>query len=469
MTKSKDPDSVGLARVTATSRKRLHILYLVNDILHHAKHHLQGQDDFTRIASALQPFATELTALLASDAKPKVRRRLEELLHLWKAEAYFPKEVGAELEAIVRDGGSSADVPGSNADFGEKGNTTISKNQKEAPYVMPPMHGDSSTPWYDLPAGNLLPHIIPNSSVPIRPEYIKPLEFTPGPPDVSLVQALADFLDDVDRIDRGVALTNKHTTEDDYVSEINELGQMVWRDDNGDIVRGDTYYGWSREFCDKMKRRRKRNDNEMTRSRSRSRSYSPYGSRSRSKSPADNRTASRMRGGRGSLRSRSRSRSISRSRSPPRRNHSPDSDDDSIRPSFSALQGPDQSFVSASSSTPQLQHLQHPFNMGNHNLGYGDVRPSGPTSFTNVPPPPPLPLGPNGIPFLPPRPIGYNGPWPPPPPPPAFGFGPGGVGNPLPPLAGMPMGTNPTGAAFNQNNSHAPHHGHGRGPWQGGQ
>ncbi|KAK5262766.1 hypothetical protein LTR96_011742, partial [Exophiala xenobiotica] len=65
-----------------------------------------------------------------------------------------------------------------------------------------------------------------------------------GPADESLVNALKDFLHDVKGLDKTVAYL-----EDKGVNpEIDEMGQISYRDEAGDVV-GDTYYGWSRSLC----------------------------------------------------------------------------------------------------------------------------------------------------------------------------------------------------------------------------
>ena len=273
---------------------------------------------------------------------------------------------------------------------------------------MPSSHGDPSTPYYDLPAGNLVPHIIPNSTVPLRPESIKPLQFLAGPADEKLVTALKVFMKDVDQI---YEPGKPQPENDDEVVDIDELGQPVIRDTvTGEILNGETYYGWSRTFCEQMK---KRNTRDAGRSRSRSWSRSASGSRSPparrrySGSPYsdDSRSRSRSpvsrRGGLGA-------QSYSRSRSPPRRpspsrerSYSPPapSAQRSFPPPYKRKQFP-------SAAPPPPPGIPPPPPMNQHQFAPGSAAPppymhnAGMMPHSSVPPPPP----PN-----------YQGPWPPPP------------------------------------------------------
>lgn len=370
----------------------------------------------------MQPHIVELLGYAASydrSKHPKHHRRLEQLLDVWAENGYYSEDYTNKLREAVK---NSASVDAIKASVGIEDGAGESQQkglQRDAPFVMPPTHGDPSTPYYDLPAGNFVPHIIPDSSTPIRPEAVKPLQFVAGPADEKLVAAVKRFLKDADRI-YGL---NDLEHDENTVVDIDELGQTVIRDEKtGEIIAGDTYYGWSREFCQQMKKRRGK-DSQRSRSRSRSsdngfhrrRRYSDTssseeggrrGRRSRSRSYSRDRGRGRRYS---SSRSRSRSRSGRRSRSPSgqrsrSRSYSP-------RPA-----SPPRSF------SPRHQPLQPLFNQSQQ------LQP--PSMGMSAPPPPPPP--PN-----------YNGPWPPPPPPPpphggSFGVPPmPGFAPPFPVLPGQ--------------------------------
>ncbi|EHY55177.1 uncharacterized protein HMPREF1120_03327 [Exophiala dermatitidis NIH/UT8656] len=301
--------------------------------------------------------------------------------------------------------------------------------------MLPTTHGDPSLPYYELPAGNLMPHIVPNSSQPIRPEDVQALRFSGGPADESLVNALTDFLADIQTMnDKLSKLESKGSKP-----EMDEMGQISYRDEAGDLL-GDTYYGWSRSFCERMKRRGRSDasgspravSNSSSVSRSRSRGRAPYKRRRYSNSTDLSRS------------SRSYSRSPSRRR---RRDSSVERSD------------------SRKGSWPRSRSRSHPPDWRGARPEQPPNMPA-PMSFNNMPtipppptvaglpfpPPPPLPaFQQSGVPFPPPRPINWSGQWPPPPPPPLYHPGnpafnglqfppaPPNMPPPPPPPAGWPM------------------------------
>ena len=213
---------------------------------------------FSTLIGSLQSCIVEILGYAAAYDRaknPKHHGRLDELLDIWAESGYFSQDYIRKLREVVRN--SFLATTGSPVKYGEK---VEKEKKKDLPFVMPSTHGDPLTPYYDLPAGNLMPHMIPNSTVPLQPESIKPLQFLAGPADDKLVTALQAFLDDVDRmyaVDKDDGRRNV---------DLDELGETVVRDEvTGEPVDGDTYYGWSREFCHQMKKRR---------SPSRGRSYS---------------------------------------------------------------------------------------------------------------------------------------------------------------------------------------------------
>ena len=262
---------------------------------------------------------------------------------------------------------------------------------------MPPSHGDPSIPFYDLPAGNMMPLIIPNSTAPINPQSMKPLQFVTGPADPKLAAIVDDFLRSVDVLD--VVSFAEH---DDSRIDVDELGQSLLRDEiSGEILEGDGYYGWSLAFCEKMKNGKdiRGFDNDVTHGESRSRSRSPRKRRRYSSSRSYSSTDE------GRSNSRSRSRSIGRERSRSISATRPRS-----LPTDPRVQRPGPAYGQPPPPPPMQSQGPSP-----------PPPPPMQSQGPSPPPPPPFtqgfPLGPGGVP-IPPRPAGYNGPWPPPPPPP---------------------------------------------------
>ncbi|KAJ5050944.1 uncharacterized protein L3040_002811 [Drepanopeziza brunnea f. sp. 'multigermtubi'] len=234
-------------REPSVKRRRLHVLYLVNDILFHSKYRINDAS----ICGKMQPILVSLFGSTASfQGCPKHQRKIAELLEIWEEKGYYSKEYIEKLREAVKNAAEVGEhAEGSNGDK-EQGITT--KGSKFTPYVMPAMHGDVSTPWFDLPAGNLLPHIVPNSTRPMNPDMIKPLQFVAGPAEEGLTLAVKALLDDVQAMFGGETDLDEIPTLD-----FDDLGQPIIVDENtGDVIRGEGYYGWSRTFCEKMRRRK---------------------------------------------------------------------------------------------------------------------------------------------------------------------------------------------------------------------
>lgn len=386
-------------------QKQLHVLYILNDLLHHAKYHIPNSAVEPTLSSSLAPFLVELIQLIASAAKQRVRKRTEALLKIWEEEGIFDKAQEAELWSALSSGATSTPgiLSGRNAD-----SSFHPLESRQEVYTMPSSHGDVSAPYHDLPAANMLPHITPNKSTPIRPGDVVPLKFAAGPADAGLVIAVKEFMAAVTALDTG---NTSSKAESEAVEEIDELGQLVRRDETGDLVYGRSYYGWSQEFCEKMKARQagKSSGNPDRRG-----SFGSSQSRSRSRSPRK-----RMRYESDGDRSLSRSRSGSRQRSDFAGNA--DAQDDALlrRGRFDRQ--------SRSRSPPHTSRFSPTHKQP---VSRRDARFDGPGWPQNIPPPPaessatahfgpphhnfqPPFLGPGGVPIPPPPPPNYTGPWPP--------------------------------------------------------
>jgi hypothetical protein len=351
-------------------------------------HHVVVRQGNAGFARTWEPYLPALVASAgAFDKCPKHKSKLEDLVSLWSDKKYLSSDMIAQLKEAIKTG-SAADLS-----LDHLAPTPSLKLAKDAPFLIPSMHGDSSTPWYDLPAATWFPHLTPNSTKPMLPDLIRPIHLAPGPANKALTDAVQTLLADVETL----FAKEKNWNEDPF-EDLDELGEKVVIDEiSGETVGGETYYGWSRQFCDEMKKRReriKRGDLPISRSPSRSRSRSPRGPPSRSpSSPAFKRPRTARSRSRSRARSHGRGRSYSRSRSPDPGNRS-----HRYRPNNR-------------SPSPQRN-----FRQAHHDHSYAPPR--GDHRQPPPPPPgmPPLPL-PGDFP-VPPPPAGYQGPWPPPPPPP---------------------------------------------------
>lgn len=327
----------------------------------------------------------------SKDVYVRHHKKLCDLLDHWEENHYYqPPYISKLRDTINNTAELSHRSSGSQVQTADAmAQESTGQLKKDPPYIMPPSHGDLSTPFYDLPAGNIMPHIIPNSGTPIHPQLVKPLQFVTGPADQNLVIAVQGFLKDVESVD-GV------DAKDETLMDIDELGQIVLRDEiSGDIVGGEGYYGWSRTFCERMKRRitgrslhESENGSRSPRKRRRYSDSQSSGSRSRSPSRPRLRGDLFMEQSRkpsNSPRSASRSKSRSSSYSPPM-----------VLAGFQQTQVPEPSPLQQTEVHERAPSQTHPF----------------PLPFSQG-----SPLAPGGVPIPPPPPPNFIGVWPPPPPP----------------------------------------------------
>jgi hypothetical protein len=221
----------------SSRRKRLNVLYLINDLLHHTKCHKTDGDVFTEGVKGV------LNSLFTAAIYPQAVKqlaRLDRLLQIWTSKQYYPEDFLDELKAEIKK--VAAAIPTStSADGGEAESGGSDIQTKEKTLLLPPFHGDPSIPFYDLPAGNLLPHITPNSITPINPRQVRPVQFSSITPDRALVTAVHDFHDSVDSMFGG-----KDTND-----EPDAVGGFGTAED------GEGYYGWSRAFCERMRQKKR--------------------------------------------------------------------------------------------------------------------------------------------------------------------------------------------------------------------
>lgn len=282
--------SVPAPKKPSAKRSRLHMLYIINDVLHHTR--VLDKDD--TFATSLEPTLPALFGSAASFVNsPNHVKKLHDLVSVWEQKGYLPSPaLPAKLrEAIAAGPAAAATSRGADADGQKDGKGKVGgapAPAKEPPFLLPSTHGDPSTAWYDLPAANWLPVLKPNSTRAVDPARIKPLQLTPGVADAVLVDAVKSLLADVNRLyapDVGVI---GFADEDNPSVTINQMGERIELNElTGEVLGGTTYYGWSREFCRNMKVRRKQGlaggGGGGSRSRSRDSRVGFHGTRSRSR------------------------------------------------------------------------------------------------------------------------------------------------------------------------------------------
>lgn len=348
------------------------MLYLISDLIYHTK--IRNKD--TSVADNLLPLLANLFSSAASfKNSPKHLRKVERLLNIWAEKHYYLTNDINQIRQAVEAAQQSNSI--TNYPAGADSRTTpnvAAKSAKDVPFTMPAMHGDQNLPWYDLPAGNLMQHIIPNSTRPIDPTLVKPMRFVPGQADEDLVASVKAFLEEVEIIYDPIACQDENEPPD---WDVDEVGRRNFRDDLGDVVAGDEgYYGWSTALCEKMKKRMSKHKSDGPPGTERSRTLNRNSSRSRSSSRESHHTKKRRYAS-----SHASSRSSSRSRSPePSRFRSRNIPFEGSRPGVSIPH----------SAAPPYQHQQHfpPPQPASH---YGDHGQQFKQWQQPLPPPPQFP------------------------------------------------------------------------------
>lgn len=437
--KVQTPDEDAVQKPAAThaapwQRRRLHVLYVLNDLLHHTKNHEADQSAHIRFTTALQPHLVDAVTLAASaetNKAPEILAKIQDLLSLWADEGYYSVSYVGRLRESAENAAGSGTVgtnPEGPAVNGSSASTaTVSTRlPKEAPFVMPASHGDMSTPFHDLPAANMMPYIVPNSTAPIATQLMKPLQFVAGPAEAALATAVKDFLGDANSIYDPIVAFQE---DEGIVADIDDMGQTIRKEEEtGEVLNGETYYGWSRDFCERMKKRRRRREGPPNENKQNGRTRSASSSRSRRLSDSSRK---RRRFSESRSRSRSRSPIRSRSRSGLDRSRRRDSSDSASRSPRSRSRHVLPRVFDDRGGRNYTSHLQDPRPPPEPSSS----GPPGPPTSSPFNPtfPPPFGVGPDGMPLPPPRPAGWQGPWPPPPPPPQG----------LPGMPALPMQQNP--------------------------
>ncbi|EKG18931.1 hypothetical protein MPH_03815 [Macrophomina phaseolina MS6] len=356
----------------SSRRKALHLLYLLNDLIHHVRVH---DGPLADLAKALEPHLDLIFVAAFSlqlPGKSKLRQRLAKLTELYEDENLYGKSYRERVRRALQD----ASVPTAITSGAAEAHATTSS--KEVPYALPAFHGEPNDPW------------------PINPHNIKAVDLRNKTAEMGLVNAVKDLLNYSESL---------YNEDEGIVADIDMMGQPLVRDEvTGELTVTEGYYGWSVDFCERMKKRRKEAKSRGRDARpARSRSYSS--SRSRSRSDDRGRT-NRYRESR---------------RSPPPSRNGPGQS-----PPFHQQPPPPHPFAAPG----------QPFAPPPPPVQYTGQFPTFPPNFQPPPPPP-----------------NYQGPWPPPPPPLAPNSNYNQPFPPFPPQPNMPMGGN-QGNHWNQNNGY---------------
>ena len=229
----------------SSQRQCIHILYMLHDVLHDLQRHQSAAQNALELAQTVQPCLKALVRLAsAADYSSDVHTsKLFELFALWRVEQYLEPNALLELQEIAQHSENAVRV----IDNAQAESDT--DPSPTTPLLMPASHGDAFMPFHDLPAATMIPYIIPNSAQPLDPHLIKPLHLVPGLATKAMSQHLRDLLAEGERM---YSADSPSTTR--VNSDIDPLGQFV-EVDRTEVLESkvDSYYGWSRQFCQMMK------------------------------------------------------------------------------------------------------------------------------------------------------------------------------------------------------------------------
>ena len=400
-------------------RQQLHVLYLLHDFLHHTRYHASEPTDDATSHNALEPYVLQMFAIISAYQQSECSqhfRKLHVLLDIWDEDRFYPLAYIEKLrEAVEKESspsGAPTEILEPAALAGGAVEAATTEGRKNAPYIMPPCHGDISDPFYDQPAGNLLPHIIPNSMVPIKPHLVKPLQLNAGSASEDLANAVEALLQDAADV-----YGTKTRSRDTSKTDLNALGQpVIVHGSSRDVADGEGYYGWSKSFCTKMKLRDDRDPSRSPardhHSNQRHRKAASYGSsdvsRSRSRSMSTSRSPPYRGGGLRQRRRSSDSASGSRGRTKLWRFYQ---EPGMLEQSRNGSRSPQSRSSGGSYSPPDIAPSQHVETGPEYRFGKGS--PSHGMAHAIQPPPflAQAMLGPGQVPIPPPRPPNYSGPW----------------------------------------------------------
>lgn len=300
----------------SSRRRRLYILYLLNDTIHHTTFYSSPAVPF---AKGVEQFLKDLFRFAQDPTRKKQRARLEKLLLMWSAKGYFSEARISDWKDEIGKSFLESTEP--------QEATSDSKDvkSKEQQISLPALHGDPGAPYHDLPATTMLPLMRPNSPTPISTRSVKPIAMKYGPPPKQLSEAVDAFIKSVDKMWYGGDMRVLPDVDElgvDIIKPLDTQDEDLLNDPEGVRNKEEGYYGWSRGFAIQMTKRQRGElvkPKSSSRGRGRDQSYSRSlsQSRSRSRSRSSSRSRSRSQGShsRSGSESRSRSRYQTRSRS----------------------------------------------------------------------------------------------------------------------------------------------------------
>lgn len=237
--------------------KRLHILYIIHDVLLHYHTHRDnyGTSELWDSLDRMQPDVAKLAELAACGCVGKASstcQQILELLDFWQHTVIFSTEQINEMRENVRAAdGTEWDAAISKLAAREESTANLERQRREdeTKWIIPDRHGvinDPTAPWHELPAANGL--------------YLKrttgsPLYANELPPGGIKIQnggneADAEMKNDVLTLyDEVVKCFDKYSPVDE-VQDVDALGNIIWKDPERPTRN---YWGFTLDGIDRRK------------------------------------------------------------------------------------------------------------------------------------------------------------------------------------------------------------------------
>ncbi|KAL9087242.1 MAG: hypothetical protein Q9165_006736 [Trypethelium subeluteriae] len=223
---------------TSLRKKRIHLLYLINDLLHHTKYHAQQTGNHAILTARMKLHLPELMRDAASfDASKnkKLHQKLHDIISIWEDNNYYIKEFCNTLHQIAESAGK---VSGDSQARGEEtGNATNSNSQiaTNVPLALPSTHGDRTAHWSDLPTGCTMQHVARNSTRPIKLREMRQLELNSRSAEPAMVEAIKWSL-----IESGQIRNPYPHYENRIIIDTNAMGQSPYLNNSDVKASGST-------------------------------------------------------------------------------------------------------------------------------------------------------------------------------------------------------------------------------------
>ncbi|ODA79165.1 hypothetical protein RJ55_04757 [Drechmeria coniospora] len=151
----------------SVKKRRLHILYIVNDVLHHVVVR-QGNRAFGIAWSAQLP--AMITAAAFFDNCPRHLAKVNDLIALWAEKDYLPAGILDRLRSAFRSASNKS------SGFPLHPSDGPPPPANDGAHTRSAFHGYASVPWHGQPAASWLPQLAWGATMPVRPQAICRLE-----------------------------------------------------------------------------------------------------------------------------------------------------------------------------------------------------------------------------------------------------------------------------------------------------